>query len=94
MKDLTELSKEHNVENDLYYGDGLERIMKLLGEKRSMKWISETCDSKLSSQQSWDSVMKFLEKEAKILQHKINILGKDDGMISKKVKMNPKQTRC
>ena len=78
MKDLTELSKEHNIENDLYYGDGLERIMKLLGEKRSMEWIKETCDSKLTSQQSWDSVIKFLEKEAKILQHKINVLGKED----------------
>ena len=66
MKDLAELSKEHKVENDLYYGDGLERIMKLLDEERTMKWISETCDSKLSNQETWDSVVKFLEKEANI----------------------------
>ena len=90
MKDLAELSKEHKVENDLYYGDGLERIMKLLDEKRSMKWISETCDSKLSNQQTWESVVKFLEKEAKILEHKINVLGKEESHEKPRIKDDPK----
>ena len=41
------MSKKHKIENELYYSDGLERIFKILGDGRTTRWISETCDKEL-----------------------------------------------
>ena len=57
ITDLMDLSKQHKVENELYYGDGLEKIFKLLGQGRATRWISETCDKELSNEESWKSVL-------------------------------------
>ena len=75
MNDLTKLSKEHKIENDLYHGDGLERICKAIGDRRVTRWLSETCNAELSNKESWESVLKFLEKESKIQQQKMILLG-------------------
>ena len=78
MKDLKKLVKDHKIQNELYYGDGLERVFKLLGDRRLEKWIAETCEKKLSKEENWDSVIQLLEREATVLQHKKIFLGKDD----------------
>ena len=38
MKDLVKLAKEHDIEAMLYNGDGLDRVLKLLGEGRVTRW--------------------------------------------------------
>ena len=41
MKDLVKLAKEHDIEARLYNSDGLDRVLKLLGECRVTRWLSE-----------------------------------------------------
>ena len=45
MRDLMKLSNEHKIENQLYYGDTLDKICKILGEKRLYRWITIKCDN-------------------------------------------------
>jgi hypothetical protein len=81
MKDLTFLAETHKIENDLYFGDSLDRIFKLLGEARTTRWISETYDRNLPRKESWNNLILFLEKEVKIILQKIIILGNDTARI-------------
>ena len=76
MRDLFKMSKQHGIGYELYYGDGLERIFKLLGDARVTKWILKTCDKELSKEESWNSIIKFLEKESTVLQLKLLLLGR------------------
>ena len=80
MKDMERLSKKHNIENHLYYGDGLEKILKLIGDFRATKWIRETCEEELTREKSWESLVEFLEKESNVLQQKMLLLGKKSGL--------------
>ena len=77
MNDLTKLSIQHNIKNDLYHGDVLERIFKQLGDRWLTSWISDTCDN-LSKEDSWKSVIQFLEKEVNIMQQKRMFIGRED----------------
>ena len=79
MKDLIKISKQHKIENELYYGNGLERITKLLGDVRVTKWLTRTCDMKLTKEESWKDMMEFLEKESSVLQQKLLLFGKERG---------------
>lgn len=40
IRDLIKLSKKHNMERRLYFGDGLDRIYKLLGDSRVTRWFT------------------------------------------------------
>ena len=53
MKDLKKLVADHLIQNELYYGDGLKRVFKLLGDRRLETWIKETCEKKLSKEENW-----------------------------------------
>ena len=44
MKDLVKLAKAHDIEAMLYNGDGLDRVLKLLGEGRVTRWLSKLYD--------------------------------------------------
>ena len=83
MKDLSKLATDHKIESLLYNGDGLDRIMKIIGEGRVTRWLAKECDeADLSSSEdtdvdfeaenkkSWQSLTKFLEMELKVLQKK------------------------
>ena len=81
MKDLVDLSTQHNIENDLYHGDAFERIVKLLGEARTTRWISSICTGEAvekSNPEKWQSLTDFLEKESKILLQKMLLFKKSD----------------
>ena len=75
MKDLLHLSKRHEIENHLFYGDGLNRVFRLMGEGRVNLWLSEREDG-LFGKPEWLAVIKFLEKELKICQQKVLIFHK------------------
>ena len=75
MKDLMRLTKKHLIENHLYYGDAINRIYRLMGEARVNRWLSERDDT-LFGEPEWLAVIKFLEKDLKICQHKLLIFEK------------------
>ena len=75
MKDLLQLSKRHDIENHLFYGDGLDRIYRLMGEGRVSRWFSERDDQE-TGKSEWLAVIVFLEKELKISQQKAIIFQK------------------
>ena len=76
MKDLERLTRQHNIEKRLYYGDGIQRIYKVVGESRITRWISKYCDKDLDEEASWESLQKFLEKELRVEQQRQMMLGK------------------
>ena len=69
MKDLMQLSKRHGIENHLYFGDGLEKIYRLMGEGRINRWFSQI-DEKKEGEELWLELIKFFEKELKVNQQK------------------------
>ena len=86
MKDLMKLASDHKIESMLYNGDGLDRIMKVLGEGRLTRWLAKECnqddsdtddnesfDCEKDNERSWHSLIRFLEKELKVLQKKAMI---------------------
>ena len=66
MKDLINLSKQHNIQNKLYYGDGLQRIFRLLGDYRVTRWLNEKCEADLEGEELWSALITFLQKEVKV----------------------------
>ena len=78
MKDLEMLCKRHKIEQRLYNGDGMQKIYKILGEARITRWISKNSDKDINEEESWRSLLEFLEMEMKIVQKKQQLLGKND----------------
>ena len=76
MNDLIKMSKKHGIANELFYGDGFERILRLLDDRRATKWITDTCDLELTKEQMWEDLIEYLQKEANALRSKIRLLGK------------------
>ena len=70
MRDLIVISKKHQIENYLYYGDGLKRIYEVLGDRLMTKWLGIQCDSKWEGEMLWNKFIDFLEKEMRINQQK------------------------
>ena len=86
MKDLSKLAIDHKIESLLYNGDGIDKVMKVIGEGRVTRWLSsewssecsvesssdseESIDFEEENKKSWQSLIKFLEKELKVLQRK------------------------
>ena len=83
MKDLSQLAAEHGIEGMLYNGDGIDRVLKLLGEARVTRWLSKDCyhddddsdgeddaDFERKNKDSWVSLISFLEKELRVIQRK------------------------
>ena len=63
MTDLEALATEHGIENQLYEGGGLEKIMSLLGEARHRKFRSQNLDSSGSKRYEWGKLFLFLKDE-------------------------------
>ena len=75
MKDLVRLAKRHSIENNLYYGDGLNQICHLLGTGRRRRWLEIACDI-TEEAEKWKKLIEFLEKELKVSQHESIIMAK------------------
>ena len=48
IKDLMKIASDHKIENRLYYGDGLEKIYKLMGDGRMTRCLATISDQTLS----------------------------------------------
>ena len=73
MKDLMKLSEEHNIEEKLYHGEGLQQIYKQLGDGRVTRWLLTICNEQLEYKKVLEKLILFLEKEVKIQQQRILI---------------------
>jgi len=78
IKDLLELSKKHNIQEKLFHGDALQKVYKLIGDKRVTKWLDISCEENLEGEDLWLQLTTFLEKELKVQQQKILISGVPD----------------
>ena len=45
MRDLMQLSTEHHIENELYYSDAFDQACNLLGDERSTRWLTISCET-------------------------------------------------
>ncbi len=71
MRDLMSLSKQHSIENKLYLGDALDRIVGLLGESRIHRWLTLSCEKETEGEEKWKEFMAFLDKEIKVCQQRV-----------------------
>ena len=85
MKNLMQLAKRHDIENHLFYGDGLTQVYRLMGEGRVNRWLNERevlisnalgRNDEFFGEPEWQAVIRFLEKELKICQQKALIFQK------------------
>ena len=76
IKDLLKLAKQHNIENQLYYGDALARIYNLLGDSRLTRWLAEVSHERLDESVLWIRLIDFLEKDLRVHQEKMLVCGK------------------
>ena len=73
MKDLQQLVKRHNIENNLYFGGAIENVYHLLGYARLNRWLLNR-DADLDGEDEWEELLEFLEKELKVAQQHANII--------------------
>ena len=77
MTELSTLAEKHKLEYKLYVGGGLEKIFRLIGEKRERRFLAkhlETTSSSSDTDQSevlvekstWEKLKAFLQKELTI----------------------------
>ena len=74
MKELMKLAKDHQIEESLFYGDGLDRIYNNIGDARLTRWLTSIADENLVPKATWLKFITFLEKEQKLQQQKMLIL--------------------
>ena len=74
-KELTMLAEKHDIEHHLYYSDAIQRLYNLLDDPRLSKWLGQITDQELTPKQTWMKFVNFLDKEQRMLQQKIIILG-------------------
>ena len=73
MKDLIKLPKQHNIEEKLYHGEGLQQMWKCLGDGRVTRWLSTICDEQFEDRTVWEKLILFLKKEIENQQQRILI---------------------
>ena len=47
------LAKQHNIEEKLYHGEGLQQIYKLLGDGTVTRWLSTIYDEQFEDKKVW-----------------------------------------
>ena len=70
LRDLISLATQHQLENQLYYGDCLDQVYQLLDDTRLDKWLATICEEEITEKQKWSNLIIFLEKDVKLLQQK------------------------
>ena len=77
MDDLSKLGTEYNLENELYHGMGLHKIMDFMGRNRQRKFIKLTASPDIGGKAKWLKLVEFLqgelkEREAYVLHDKVH----------------------
>jgi len=97
LRDVMTLARQNNIEANLFYSDGLERVYRLLGDSRVTRWLSTTCDEEMTPKDTWKKLISFLDKEQKLQQQKMMIhqgwKGDSKADIHPKADNHPKDNR-
>ncbi|XP_066928171.1 uncharacterized protein [Clytia hemisphaerica] len=78
MRDLLNLASKHNIEKNLFYGEGLEKIYRLMGNARMTQWLKESCELEANEKVLWNQLLLFLEKELKVEQQRLRFCGNNE----------------
>ena len=83
------LAKEYSLENELYYGPGLYKILALLGTTRERKFVKSIASTKISCIDKWDKLVAFLrdevkEREAYVLNEQVKKCSLDPPSVDEK----------
>ena len=75
MEDLRKLAVEYDLQAELYYGGGLQKVLDMIGKQRERKFIKSTAKEQLKNEHKWVKLVDFLqnellEREAYILNEK------------------------
>ena len=62
MTQRSDLVKKHKLENELYFGGGVERVLTIMGNERKRKFIRKS-DTRLKGPDAWIRLREMLEKE-------------------------------
>ena len=62
IKDVIQLSHKHNIENKLYNSDVLDKIYKINGDGRVIKFFVKLYDEKLEKEALWKRLLHSLKK--------------------------------
>ena len=62
MTELSLLATTHNLENELYFGGGVEKVLGIMGNERKRKFIRKS-DHKLKGPIAWNKIKEMLQKE-------------------------------
>ena len=62
MAELKAWTSTHGLNNDLYYGGGVEKIPYLMGETRKRKFIRKCAGNKLIGPGAWDKLSELLRE--------------------------------
>ena len=57
MSELSKLATENDLESELYYGGGLEKVFELIGKERERKFIRSTSKLKLKKNEVLDHLV-------------------------------------
>ncbi|XP_066918053.1 uncharacterized protein [Clytia hemisphaerica] len=75
LQDLMRLAQEHNIEEYLYYGEGLNTIYQLIGDVQTTKFLDTICTDNLEQQEIWSKLISFLDHQKRIHQQRLMIQG-------------------
>ena len=59
MADLSKLALEYDLEAELYYGGGLQKLLDLIGKYRERKFIKLTAKANLKNKEKWEKFINF-----------------------------------
>ena len=63
-----QLSHRHDIEPKLHNSDAFDKVYKLIGDGRMIKWFSVTYDENIEGEVLWKRLAVFLEKDFSIQQ--------------------------
>ena len=97
ITELSNLAKDFSLENELYYGVGLQKILDLIGTKGRRKFVkSIALEKSLDGKGKWNKLVEFLKadlkvREALVLDERISKSTGSDGRDKDKPKDNSRQ---
>ena len=73
IDELMNIAKVHKIEDNLYYGDTIYSIYKVMGDNRVAKFLEDTFEDDLKGKDLWVELVKYLEREIKLYTEKAMI---------------------
>ena len=68
MAEVSRLAGKYCLENELYYGGGLGKVIDLMGFARNRRFLEKNVRLNLSNKEKWGNIIQFLEFELKCVQ--------------------------